>query len=580
MVAQEISDPSWKEALGLLNKLLYESGQLGKERLKQDSLSITNIEKAFSDPSGKVVTKLLWGYYHFYENPYTSLPIERFTEPYVLAKKGGTSEEVKFSIYSILRLYNSEMIQSNGDIVEYLKIFEDRIDDEADEFHFRMNKFQYEIRKNNPEHIDLTEEFMNEFESLMNKFEKDHHFWMDYSITLAPYKRYLGKKNGDSQKLCEAGLLLDYALKNIQDKPYLRYLKFRLYIQLSELARARTNYAEALKYIEEAKSASYLNDAIRAEYWVNRYAANNLFKIGKTDSAFQLLSKADTLRRILDYQTNSLLISQSTWKLQTREKEEALYETRNLLWIVIILLFFISVVYFLLQLNSRKKRMLAIQEKNIQAEKVFNLLKEQELIALNAMIDGQEIERKRIAEDLHDRLGSTLSAVKMHMDVLAEDDPRYDKINRIVNKAVDDTRDIAHNMLSGVLTKFGLMAALQDLRNTLESAGEFQFKLSSIQFDERLDSETEIQIYRIIQELISNTLKHAKATAIMLELRRSADQQVVITYRDNGIGFDPDGINPGMGWKNIKNRTDKIQAELKVDAHPAEGMEVTIILRN
>lgn len=577
LVLQEIKDPSWNQALTLLQQLLFESGQHGKVRLIQDSLAISKIDKTFSEGSGRVIINLLWGYYHFYNNPYTSKPIERFNQAYSLSKKLGTSEEVKFCVHSILRLYNWELSQANDDILVYLDIYEALIEDRSDEFHHQMNDFQYELRDINYDY-NLGDLFVEKFQGLMTSFHKDHHFWVEYWITLGAYKRHEGTLAANEAWLLEADQLFHKALNQMGDEPYLRYLKFRTYIQLSELERARNNYQQAIDYILKAKENSYVNDPVRADYWLSRYAAPNVFGAGQADSAFFLLSQADTLRNRLDYQLNSLRISQYKWKFQTQEKEEALQQTRQWLLIAIVILVFVSVVYFLLQLNSRKKRLLAIQDINIQQGKVTNLLKEQELIALNAMVEGQEKERKRIAEDLHDRLGSTLSAVKMYMEVLAEDDPRFDKINGIVNKAVNDTREIAHNMLSGVLTKFGLLAALQDLKETIEASGQFQMLLRSIQFDERLDSETEIHIYRIIQELVSNTLKHANASEVKLELKKTSEKQLIITYRDNGIGFDPDQIEQGMGFKNIRNRVEKIRGNLRVDSRPTHGVEIIIEL--
>lgn len=578
IVLAEFEDESWKQAHELLKDLLYESGQLGESKLRRDSIAIRDISQVFSEnTAGKLVVNLLWGYYYFYQQPYTSLPIERFSEAYRLSKKIGTSEEVKFCVYSILRLYNWELSQSNDDISDYLEKSKELVEDDVDEFHYRMNKFQYELRDIHFE-FEIGDLFIKTFEDLMNSFDANHHFWIEYYITLGVYKRHEGTVTRDFKLMEEASQLFHRALSKMGEEPYLRYLKFRVYMQLSELARAHEDYSKALHYISRAKQSGYLNDPIRSEFWINRYAAPNLFGLGKRDSAFYTLSRADTLKIKLGAQINSLRISQYQWKFQTQEKEEALEQTTNLLVIVIVLLVFVTVVYFLLQMISRKRRLLAIQDKNIQSERVTNLLKEQELIALNSMIEGQEKERRRIAEDLHDRLGSTLSAVKMHMEVLSENDARYEKINTIVNKAVNDTREIAHNMLSGVLTRFGLMAALHDLKETIESGNQFQLKLRSIQFDERLDSETEIQIYRIIQELISNTLKHAKAFEVQLELKRTENQGLVITYQDNGIGFDTALTEHGMGLKNIKNRIEIIQGNWRINSSPGNGVKVIIEL--
>ena len=357
-------------------------------------------------------------------------------------------------------------------------------------------------------------------------------------------------------------------------------------------------YDSAAYFLRKAQASTQESDygnKVLFLLWYSRVLAAT----GKYDSAYYYKSQETRLRRGNFQSEMDLGVAEINRKFKVEEKEkenvekqrkileqekqlllerESKTRSRTIAYVLGITLVLGLVISILLYRDSQRKRLLAVQDKNIQSEKVTNLLKEQELVALSAMIKGQETERKRIAEDLHDRLGSTLSAVKMHMEVLSEDNPKFDRINRIVDKAVDDTREIAHNMLSGVLTNFGLLAALQDLKETVESAEQIRMKLSSIQFDERLESETELHIYRIIQELIGNTLKHSKASLVKLELRKVRDQGLTISYEDNGVGFDPETVTEGMGLKNIKNRVDKIKGHLQMSAAPAKGLTVCIEL--
>lgn len=570
-IAQQEPDQWNQRALELLSQLLYESGQLPETSMREDSIEIGSLERFFEEESSQqMLVELLWGYYSFYSNPYTVRPIQHFSRAYQLSQEFGTSEEMKFCVYSILKIYNWEFSQSNNDIQAYLNIYEELLEDPADEFHFRMSKFVYELRDIHFQ-LDIGDEFIRTFDSLMLSFHEDHHFWTEYYITLGIFRRYFARQD-------EAEELFLLALARMKEQPYLRYLKFRLFIQLAEISRERGNFEQAIDYISDAKLNRYLNDSIRAWHYLNRYAAANWYGLGQLDSAYHALSRADTLQKQLDYQVNSLKIARYNWQFQTEEKEKALIRNRN--WLIILLVIFVvvSIMYFLLQISSRRKRLLAVQEKNMQKTKVASLLKEQELIALNSMIEGQETERKRIAEDLHDRLGSTLSAVKMHMDVLSDNDSRYVKLNSIIGKAVDDTREIAHGLMSGVLSKFGLLAALQDLKETIESSDQFQIQLSTIQFEERLDPEFELHIYRILQELVTNTLKHAYASEVRIQVERKG-QDLRISYEDDGIGFDSEKNTSGMGLKNIESRIEKIEGKWSRDSSPNEGMRVYIDLK-
>lgn len=203
------------------------------------------------------------------------------------------------------------------------------------------------------------------------------------------------------------------------------------------------------------------------------------------------------------------------------------------------------------------------------------------------MVEGQESERHRIARDLHDRLGATLSIVKMHfksveesIEVLKEKNVKqYKEANDLLDEACDQVRQIAHDMASGVLIKFGLVAALEALKETVETAGQLKMNLIDIGLEERLSYEYEINIYRILQELLTNTLKHAQATEMNLQLFRK-DNSLSIVVEDDGAGFDPEKSVEfkGMGLKNIESRVYKFDGEISIDSGKGAGTTVTIDL--
>ncbi len=567
-VAMETQDERLRDAMLYLSNLLYNAGQ--SSITNQDSSLYYQLDsKLSSDHNGKIISKLVLGYYHFYRNPYTIDPIKNFSEAYRISKEIGTKEELKYTILSIIKLYNWELSQSNDDIKEYLDQYEKLITDSADDFHFQMNKFLYELRDIFYD-VDLSAEFFETFERLMKNFEEEHHFWTEYYLTLGVYLKF-------DKQYEEATRLINQALERMGEEPFLKYLKFRSYIQLAEIARINGDYYSAKDYIDLAGRYSYLNDQFRARHFINYYLAPNLYGIGDSEGAYEALSRADTFRLKLDHAINSLSIAQYKWKFQTEEKEIALKRTQNWLLILLVLLIFISVLYYLVQKSTKRKQLLAIQEKDIHKQKVQNLLKEQELIALDSMIEGQEKERKRIAEDLHDRLGSTLSAVKMHVDVLNGNDDKFNKINSLIDRAVNDTREIAHNMLSGVLTKFGLLVALKDLKQTIEDSNHLRINIQSIQLDERLPGEVEIHIYRILQELISNTLKHSGANEVKIELTRNEDN-LRINYSDNGKGFDTSLKMEGIGLRNIESRINQVGGNWELISRAGNGIRAEINL--
>jgi two-component system NarL family sensor kinase len=120
-------------------------------------------------------------------------------------------------------------------------------------------------------------------------------------------------------------------------------------------------------------------------------------------------------------------------------------------------------------------------------------------------------------------------------------------------------------------------AALQDLRNTIESSNQFTFQFHNHQLDGRLDMNTEINLYRIVQELVSNILKHSQANEIILQLNRY-ESELLLTIEDNGIGFDTSSelLKQGMGLKNIKSRVTKLNGKFHIDSHKGKGSIITI----
>jgi hypothetical protein len=175
--------------------------------------------------------------------------------------------------------------------------------------------------------------------------------------------------------------------------------------------------------------------------------------------------------------------------------------------------------------------------------------------------------------------GSMLSSIKLHFNAVEEKldgaemktFQQYTRANNLLDDVVNEVRNIAHNMESGVLQSFGLLAALDDLRDTLKNTGALQIVISSFGMGERLSSDIEITVYRVIQELMSNTIRHSGAKKITIDLTRSREQLTVI-YSDDGKGYKPaEPVRNGMGLKHIQTRLSRINGKLFVDSGNNNG---------
>jgi len=206
-------------------------------------------------------------------------------------------------------------------------------------------------------------------------------------------------------------------------------------------------------------------------------------------------------------------------------------------------------------------------------------VQQQEL--LKAVVETQESERKRLAEDLHDSVGQVLSAIKLKLH-------RLDKVNegenantlladtrQLTDECIQEIRNIIHNVLPPVLTDFGLIDALKALCNKMDDTTPIQVTFVKKLDDQRFASAIELTLYRIAQELFGNAVKHSEATSIQVELTKQ-DNTLIMTFRDNGKGFNIDHVKHGFGLKNLKSRSSLINGKIDIYTKPLSGTLTTI----
>jgi signal transduction histidine kinase len=266
-----------------------------------------------------------------------------------------------------------------------------------------------------------------------------------------------------------------------------------------------------------------------------------------------------------------------------KNKEQKTYIISLIVGLILLMLLFFAIfrVY-----KQRQRTVLAEKNKELEKQKSQEKLKQQEIDFINKMLEQQEQEQQRIAEDLHDRVGSLLSLVKIQLDALKksskkmskEVEYKFKKTNDTVDETCDEVRKIAYNMSSSVLSKFGLIAALEDLKEAIEEASTIEIEFVTHGFHDRLHDDLETVIYKVIQELLNNVIKHADASEITLQLIQSKEK-INITLEDNGIGFNADledETTNGMGLKNVVSRIYKINGEVFMDSVLQKGTTITI----
>lgn len=242
-------------------------------------------------------------------------------------------------------------------------------------------------------------------------------------------------------------------------------------------------------------------------------------------------------------------------------------------WLGVAVSFFFAAGVFLIQ--KIFKYMKKVEQEKRDMEK--NLL--------NAIIQAEETERKRFAKDLHDGLGPILSTVKMSLSALSrmEKDDQTKKIlwntDMVTDEAIKSIREISNNLSPHILNNFGLNKAMRNFINKINYSDTIKIKFTCNFEDERFESNTEVVLYRVLCELINNTIKHAEATLIAISLEK-IQGKISCRYKDNGKGFDINSLSPkqysGMGYSNMVTRINSLNGSFNLTSEIEKGTKASI----
>jgi len=236
--------------------------------------------------------------------------------------------------------------------------------------------------------------------------------------------------------------------------------------------------------------------------------------------------------------------------------------------IIMLSLAFALVLFF----YAFQKRLLS-QKVKAQEELVYNTL------------HAQEEERQRIARELHDEIGSKLNVIHLYLHQLKkkqntekEFDSTLTSTKDVLQKVIGSSREIAHFLMPVTLEKFGFFTALEELCHEFEGTGAAHIHVKKDQVNRSaLRQEIELDLFRIFQELMNNSFKHAQAKNIYIEIS-NLPQQLLLSYKDDGKGFDMEKIaaKKSLGMKNIRTRLRSIGADYDLQSSEGNGVHLTI----
>ena len=324
------------------------------------------------------------------------------------------------------------------------------------------------------------------------------------------------------------------------------------------------------------------------------YKGLNLF-----DTALDYSEKSKKLTdSILNTENQKLILEvQTKYEAEKKEREIEALKTknieidyvrkinRNLLFATLIILIALLLLVYSNLKSFKRKKLLAKQQYTIKTQKLEKLLKEQELNGIDAIIDAQEKERDRIANDLHDNLGSKMATLKLYIEEISniknhkgnEKKLLLKKLRELTDNTYKSIRTIAHKKNFGTLINKGLIPSIQSIANQVSSSHKLSVKVINVNVNKHISNTIEIQIFRIIQELLTNCIKHANATEVIIQFSEY-EQVLNIVVEDNGKGFDLDKISYGFGLKNAKKRIDKIGGTMDIDTTIRVGTTITLFI--
>jgi signal transduction histidine kinase len=317
------------------------------------------------------------------------------------------------------------------------------------------------------------------------------------------------------------------------------------YMTYSDFFSERKEFEKSLEYY---KKSTDIKDSVFTEETLRQVSEFQAKYEKQKDQAHILALEKENLKKT--YQKNAFLFTA--------------------IGIIVLALFII--IYF---------RQRAIHIRTVSEQKIRQLEEEKKLMAAKLLVEGQEEERKRIATELHDGLGVLLSATKMQFSIIRDKSPEnkelIEKATRMLEQATGDVRKISHNMMPGLLTKLGFFEAAEDLFDQISETGDLNAVCTITGSQERFAENKEIMLYRIVQEMVNNTIKHAQAKNIELLLNVTSGMMELI-FSDDGIGFE---LNEkldaeSIGLKSIQSRVNFLNGKLEINTKPGAGVKYSI----
>lgn len=415
----------------------------------------------------------------------------------------------------------------------------DKVDDPQTESVLRTNLavLYSEILHN----YDSAMHYLNEDYQINSKLNRKERLFSNL-INMASVYNHTGKFDMSIAKLKQAN--------TIPITEYVQKKKIIVYENLRDVYAAKKQYDSAYKYQELAKE---YRDSINEQQQVS--------EIRSLETKYRTKTK----------------------ELENANLRNRLQNNRLLIVVIVGLLALSLIISYLINKNTARKKTIAEQQRLIETQKLETKLKEQQLHEIDLMLESQEKERQRIADELHDDLGGMLATLKLNIQNIetsnAESSSQLiQKTEGLIEETYQKVRNLSHLKNLGVIGSQGLLVAVKKMAEKMSVINKLSVNVYPYGLENRMENQLEVTLFRMIQELCTNAIKHSGAQTINIYLTQHQSQDLNIIIEDTGKGFDRSKLAnyDGMGLKNIEKKTEQLGGTFTLDTTPGKGTTIII----
>jgi len=579
----DLNKAALRDELFLLIDILENRGQ---KRI-EDSLAIESHKKKFrvtQKPS--IVFSLAKSYNFLYNSKNFSLSLKYANKAYTKSLEADNKPLLKLSTLGILDIYKAQPILSTEKYKTYLeelKLLRKTKNDSVSYLYY-LNEFLSLSYPTPDRYFKVSDTLYQKVKNNLSLHYKARY----YEATGVKFRlenRFFGNK----EKIDSAKKYFK-AVTRLKEKNYLKPYKFHSFLELGHLhalsndSKKAYNFRnKALKYIDQADTLISLH-----QYY--KWDAYYIHKVLKDlDSSFYSLDRAFILSTDLNFFNETKQLAELNVELDTAEKEKQLLiqtqkknQNRNIAIGLGVSLLLFSAIGLLFYNNRKKKQEIILREQLLREEQLKTQLKDEELKSIDALIEGQEKERQIIANELHDDLGSLMATIKMHFSSIKSDSSTeiHNQTNNLIENAYQKIRGISHSKNAGVFSDKGLIKTVKELAKNISISNQMKVNVYDNGQNQRLKNSEELTIFRIIQELLANVIKHAQAKKVEIHINIDEDN-LNIMIEDDGVGFIPEVTlknRKGIGLLSIEKRTENLGGTMVIESQPTKGTSIIIDL--